>query len=188
MEAAKLPVTLYSDSFSEDDPSPLAAPTRSTFHPGLYIAQLPGPLAKMDLRMEGAYTTSENSSIRDGFNYWNGIYKDGYTNKGLLIGDATVGRDGVSWQAWTTYWLSPRNKVQLSYLNHYISPKFLKGGGTQNSFRTTSNFLVKRDLEVELGVQSERVVLPLLTGSLAPQYDVSGWFGVKYCPEHKAQH
>jgi hypothetical protein len=46
---------------------------------------------------------------------------------------------------------------------------------------------LKRNLEVELGVQSERIVLPLLTGSRAPQYDMSGWFGVKYNPEHKPQ-
>jgi hypothetical protein len=63
----------------------------------------------------------------------------------------------------------------------------MKGGGTQNSFRTSSNILLKRNLEVELGVQSERIVLPLLTGSRAPQYDMSGWFGVKYNPEHKPQ-
>ena len=98
-----------------------------------------------------------------------------------------MGRAGVSWQAWSTYWISPRNKVQVSYRNQYISPQFLKGGGTQNDIRTTSNFLLKHNLEVELGVQSERIVMPLLTGSLAPKYNVSGWAGVTYWPEHKMQ-
>ncbi|MGA3127222.1 MAG: capsule assembly Wzi family protein [Candidatus Korobacteraceae bacterium] len=183
----KIPVTLYSDGYCDDDPSPLAAPTRSAFHPGLYIAQFPGALAKLDLRVEGAYTASENPSLPNYFNYWKGDYRDGYTNKGLLIGDAVVGRAGVSWQAWSSYWISPRSKVQVGYLNHYLSPQYMKGGGTQNSFRTSSNILLKRTLEVELGVQSERIVLPLLTGSRAPQYDMSGWFGVKYNPEHKSQ-
>jgi hypothetical protein len=183
----KIPVTLYSDGYCDDDPSPLAAPTRSAFHPGLYIAQFPGALAKLDLRIEGAYTASENPSLPNFFNYWKGDYRDGYTNKGLLIGDAVVGRAGVSWQAWSSYWISPRSKVQVSYLNHYLSPQYMKGGGTQNSFRTSSNILLKRNLEVELGVQSERIVLPLLTGNRAPQYDMSGWFGVKYNPEHKPQ-
>jgi len=41
---------------------------------------------------------------------------------------------------------------------------------------------------VELGVQTERYVMPLLTGSRAPQYDVSGWIGVTYHPEHKIQY
>ena len=183
----KFPVTLYSDSFCDDDPSPLANPLRSTFHPGLYIARFPGALAKLDLRVEGAFTASESASVPPGSNYWNGIYKDGYTNKGLMIGDATAGRDGVSWQAWSTYWFSARNKLQVSYLNHYISPKFLPGGGTQNSFKTMSDMQLKHSLEVELGVQTERYVMPLLTGSRTPQYDVSGWVGVTYRPEHKLQ-
>jgi hypothetical protein len=46
---------------------------------------------------------------------------------------------------------------------------------------------LKHNLEVELGVQSERVVMPLLTGGLAPKYNVSGWAGVTYWPEHKVQ-
>jgi len=182
----KIPVTLYGDSFSDDDPSPLAQPKRSAFHPGVYIAQLPGPLARFDLRLEGAYTASEDSTIPEGFNYWNPIYKDGYTNKGLLIGD-TVGRAGVGWQVWSTYWISPRNKVQVSFRDRYISPQYLVGGGTQSDFRTTSNLQLKHNLEVELGVQSERYVMPALTGSMAPKYDVSGWAGVKFSPEHKAQ-
>lgn len=182
----KLPVTLYSDGYCDDDPSPLASPHRSAFRPGLYIAQLPGALAKLDLRMEGGYTASQDQSWPNGDNYWKEDYRDGYTNKGLLIGD-TMGRAGVTWQAWSTYWISPRNKVQVNYRNQYTSPQFLKGGGTQNDIRTTSNFVLKRNLEVELGVQSERIVIPLLTGSLAPKYNVSGWAGVTYWPEHKTQ-
>jgi len=180
----KIPVKLYSDSYCDDDPSPLASPHRSAFRPGLYFAKLPGPLAKMDLRMEGGYTASEDSSEPDGFNYWKEDYRDGYTNKGLLIGD-TMGRAGVTWQAWTTYWLSARDKVQVSYRNQYVSPQFLAGGGTQNDIRGTSNFLLKRNWEVVLGVQSERVAMPLLTGSLSPKYNVSGWAGVTYWPDHK---
>jgi len=183
----KIPVTLYSDGYCVDDPSPLASPTRSAFHPGLYIAQFPGALTKLDLRVEGAYSVSENRSLPNGQNYTKGDYKDGYTNKGLLIGDTMAGRDGVSWQAWSNYWLSPRSKVQVSYLNRYLSPKFIKGGGTQNSFRASSSFVVRHNIEVELGVQPERVVLPLLTGTRTPQYDVTGWFGLKYNPDHKSQ-
>jgi hypothetical protein len=182
----KLPVTLYSDSYCDDNPSPLADPSRSAFRPGLYIARLPGALAKLDLRMEGGCTAAENSSWPNGDNYWKEDYRDGYTNKGLLIGD-TMGRAGVTWQAWSTYWISARNKVQVSYRNQYISPEFLKGGGTQNDIRTTSSFVLKHNLEVDLGAQSERVVMPLLTGSLAPKYNVSGWAGVTYWPEHKGQ-
>jgi hypothetical protein len=181
----KIPVTLYSDSFCNDDPSPLANPSRSAFHPGLYIARFPGSLAKFDLRMEGAYTASVNPTDPNGFNYWKEDYRDSYTNKGLLIGD-TVGRAGVSGQVWGTYWLSSRDKIQVSYLHHYISPKFV-GGGTQTVFKASTLVTLKHSIELELGAQTERVVLPVLTGNRIPQYDVSGWAGVKYWPEHKAQ-
>ena len=180
----KLPVTLYTDSFADDDPSPLANPKRSCYHPGLYIARLPGALAKLDLRVEGGTTRSLEGSLPDGTNYWNGVYRDGYTNKGLLIGDP-VGRDGVMWQAWSTYWISPRSKVQVSYRNQHVSPKFLQGGGTQSDIQITSVMQLKHHLELELGVQPERYVMPLLTGSRTPQHDVSGWAGVTYSPEHK---
>jgi hypothetical protein len=182
----KIPATLYFDSYCDDDPNPLASLHRSAWRPGLYFARLPGPLAKMDLRMEGGFTASEDSSIGPGFNYWNGIYLDGYTNKGLLIGD-TVGRDGVTWQAWSTYWISPRDKVQVSYRSQWVSPQFVAGGMTQNDIRGTSNFVLKHNWEVALGVQSERVVLPLVTNSLSPKYNVSGWAGVTYWPEHKVE-
>jgi hypothetical protein len=75
----------------------------------------------------------------------------------------------------------------VSYRNHYVSPEFLKGGGTQNTFQTVASLQTKHNLEVQLGVQSERVRMPLLTGSGAPKYNVSGWAGVKYSPEHKVQ-
>ena len=183
----RVPATFYLDSYSDDEPSTINQPKRSAYHPGFYLARLPGALAKADLRVEGAYTTAEDiPSFFNGFNYWNGVYRDGYTNKKLLIGD-TVGRAGVVWQAWSTYWISPRDKVQVSYRHEYISPQFIPGGGTQGDIRGTAHLVFKRNLELELGVQSERIVIPLLTGSLEPQYNLSGWAGVTYWPEHKPQ-
>jgi hypothetical protein len=181
----RLPMTLYSDMYCDDDPSPLANPPRGAYHSGVYIARLPGALAKMDLRMEGAYTESEASDVPNHYNYWKEDYRDGYTNKGQLIGD-TVGRAGVAWQAWSTYWFSARNKLQVSYRNNYISPQFIKGGGTQNTLRAVANMEFKHTIELELGVQPERIRMPLLTGSSAAQHNVSGWVGVKYSPEHNS--
>jgi len=123
------------------------------------------------------------SSVPDGFNYWNGVYRDGYTNKGQLIGD-TVGRDGVMWMVESTYWISPRDKVQVSYRNQHVSPQFILGGGTQNDVRASTNFVLRKNIEVALGVQWERVVMPLLTGTTSPQHNVSGWAGVTFWPEH----
>ena len=44
-------VTLYADAYSDDDPSPLAAPRRAVWNPGIYFARLPF-LPHMDLRVE----------------------------------------------------------------------------------------------------------------------------------------
>ncbi len=182
----KIPVTLYSDSMCDDDPNPLANPSRSAFHPGLYFAQLPLPLAKFDFRMEGSFTDSVNKTLPNGDNYWKEDYPDGYTNKGLLIGD-TVGRAGVEWQLWSTYWISARSKVQVSYRDHYISPEFLKGGGTQNDLQINTGLELRHHLHLELGVQGERYILPVLTGNRLAQHDVAGWAGLTYNPEHKVR-
>ncbi len=44
-------VTLYADAYSDDDPSPLDAPRRAVWNPGIYFARLPF-LPHMDLRVE----------------------------------------------------------------------------------------------------------------------------------------
>jgi len=181
----RVPAKLYLDSFSDDDPSPLANPSRASYHPGLYIAELPGALHKLDLRMEGGFTSSVNGTIPPGFNYWNTVYKDGYTNKGLMIGDA-IGRESVYLQGWSTYWLSPRNKIQLSYRHRTIGPRFMPGGGTQGVFSATSNMMIRQNFELELGFQSERNNMPLLLGSGA-KFDTTGWTGIRFWPSHKAK-
>ncbi|HKO17842.1 MAG TPA: capsule assembly Wzi family protein, partial [Acidobacteriaceae bacterium] len=48
-------VTIYSDGLVHDDQSPIAAPRRAGWHPGIYLAQFPH-LHKLDLRVEGANT------------------------------------------------------------------------------------------------------------------------------------
>ncbi len=176
----RIPVTLYSDSYSDDDPSPLASPHRSAFHPGLYFARLPGSLSRMDFRMEGSYTVSLDSSLPDRFNYWKEDYRDGYTNKGLIIGDVT-GRAGVQWQLWTTYWLNPRSTVQVSFRDRYVPQSFF-GGGTQSDLKATGNFHLRQRYDLEVGVQSERYIFNQLTGTRAPRYDFSGWAGIRFQP------
>ncbi|MBV8070756.1 MAG: hypothetical protein JO270_12675, partial [Acidobacteriaceae bacterium] len=44
-------VTIYCDSFADDEPNPLASPHRSAWAPGIYFTQLP-KLRRMDLRLE----------------------------------------------------------------------------------------------------------------------------------------
>ena len=134
----------------------------------------------MDLRMEGSYTVGLDSSLPDFFNYWKEDYRDGYTNKGLIIGDVT-GRAGVQWQVWTTYWFNPRSTVQVSFRDRYV-PRTFFGGGTQSDLKAVGNLHLRKQYDLELGIQSERYIFYQLTGTRAPRYDVSGWAGIRYTP------
>ncbi len=89
-------LTLYEDSFVEDEISPIGYPRRSAHTPGLYLSQVPG-VQHLDLRVEASYTNLPGliQTPQGGFFYWNDRYLDGYTNKGNIIGDATVGRQGI---------------------------------------------------------------------------------------------
>ena len=49
-------VTLYADAYSDDDPSPIDAPRRAVWNPGIYFARLPF-LPHMDLRVEAVSST-----------------------------------------------------------------------------------------------------------------------------------
>ena len=58
-------VTLYTDSLVHDDVSPVSAPQRSAFNPGIYVTHFP-KLPKLDFRAEAVYTDRRaRPSIRD---------------------------------------------------------------------------------------------------------------------------
>lgn len=89
-------LTVYDDSFSEDAISPLCCPRRSAHDAGLYVSQIP-KLSKLDFRFEGGFTDPPNfrQPSGGGFFYWNVGYLDGYTNRGNIISNATMGRQGL---------------------------------------------------------------------------------------------
>ena len=58
-------VTFYTDGLVHDDVSPVSAPRRAGYRPGIYLARFPG-LQHMDLRLEGANTEPASHSGSDG--------------------------------------------------------------------------------------------------------------------------
>lgn len=172
-------VTLYTDSLVHDDVSPISAPRRSGYHPGIYFARFPG-LEHLDLRVEGASTDTVSASLENGqFLYWEGIQRQGPTNKGFLPGD-WVGRQGKGGQAWLTYHLSPREEVHFMYRNAKASNAFIPGGTTQNAFEW---YVCKRglkDIEVRGTVQYERWKVPIYMTGL--QSDTVGSFQITWFP------
>lgn len=154
-------LVIYSDSLVDDDLSPLAAPSRAAMNPGIYLPQIPG-LPKLDLRVEAVYTdTPGGLSLKGQFIYWEIIYRDSHTNDGNLMGN-WIGREGRGVQAWSTYWLSPRSRIQVAYRNGRVTKDFLQGGSYQD-FGTSADLLVRPDLSLEASWQYERWDFPLLS-------------------------
>lgn len=175
----KRPLTLYLDSFTDDDPSPLSpskhvpfgAFRRAPLNPGFYLARLPYA-KRLDLRAEGFYTDVPSPRSTLGrFNYWNVTYPDSYTQKGFILGN-TIGREGKGGQVWTTYWFSPRSTLQLSYRGAKVAHDFIPGGGTQNTFYAKTNLLLFKKLELTAQVHAERWAFPMLAAT--PQHDFGG--------------
>ena len=172
-------LTIYTDSVADDDPSPLAAPRRAGVTPGFYISQFP-MLNKLDLRVEAPLTDTVSTNGPGHFFYWDGFYHDLYTNRGNLMGN-WIGRDGSGIQAWSRYWLSPRNMIHLGYRHAKIDLKFIPGGGTINDASLRSDSWVRTNWGVSAFVQYEQWAFPLLASG--SQKNVTGSFQINYWPQ-----
>jgi membrane-associated phospholipid phosphatase len=160
-------LTVYSDMYSDDDPSPLANPRRAAVNPGLYLSHLPG-FAKLDLRGEVVSTQMLTSTDQGGqFLYFNFRYHDSNTNKGILFGNQT-GRDGRTYQVSSTYHFSALTTLQLIYRDTKASSLFLRfpgggpSGGTQSDGAARLRWQVRPNWSVDTLLQYERWLIPVL--------------------------
>ena len=154
-------VTLYTDSIAHDDVSPISAPRRAAYRPGVYISQFPGRFRNLDLRVEASSTdTSTLRSLNGAFNYFEGIQRNGYTNQGFIMGD-WVGREAKAGDAWLTYHLSGNEWVQLSYLYKKTPKDFIQSGTTQNQFKLDVVKRLRPDLELDAWYQYEHWIAPV---------------------------
>jgi hypothetical protein len=153
-------VTLYTDSICHDDVTPISAPRRAAYRPGIYLSHIPG-LEKLDFRAEAASTdTSTLRSLNGQFNYYEIVQRQGYTNKGFIMGD-WIGREAKGGQAWLTWHLSPNEWVQLEYLNKKTPKDFIPGGTTQNQFTVDVVKRLRKDIELNAWLQYERWKAPI---------------------------
>ena len=128
-------LTLYADSFAEDEFSPVAYPRRSAWWLGFFMPKIPH-LNNLQFRAEGGYTDLPGLQGGAGQFYMNGHYNSGYTNYGQLMGN-WVGKQGRGIQAWGTYWFSARNNLEVSFRKQAANPADL-GGGTLYDGRAAS--------------------------------------------------
>jgi hypothetical protein len=157
-------LTLYADSETHDDVTPVSAPRRAGYRPGIYLSQFPGA-KRLDLRVEGVSTDCSTLICQGGGNeYTETVQKQAYTNKGYIMGD-WIGREAKGGQAWLTYHLSGNEWVQLSYLNKKTPKDFIDGGTTQNQFRVSMVKRIGPDIEVNGWFQHESWKAPIyMTG------------------------
>ncbi len=150
-------LTVYVDTFTDDEPFPLAYPTQSAWSPGVYLPKLPR-LPKLDFRAEGFITPPRD--LFPGFYYFNVHYLSGYTNNRQLMG-SWIGREGHGFQLWNTVWLSPRSYVQTSYRSMSVDHGFLLGGNLR-ALSATTEVKLKSEWSVRVSAQYERWQFPLL--------------------------
>jgi hypothetical protein len=159
-------LTLYLDSLSADDVSPIAAPRRAAVNPGLYLSHVP-KLRQLDFRVEAVNTNTvhstapHNQPVNGRFVYWDQFYHDLSTNKNNIIG-SWIGRQGQGIQAWSTYWFSPRDSIQVAYRHAKVASDFIPGGETVNDGSVSVNWWVRTDLSVSAFVQYEKWLAPVL--------------------------
>jgi hypothetical protein len=175
-------LTLYADSFAEDEINPIAYPRRSAMNPGIYMPQLP-KLRHMDLRAEAAYTDLPGLLLTDYF-YWNQHYFSGYTNSGHIIGD-WVGRQGKALQFSSNYWFTPRNKLGVTYRKLAVNPDTGRRG-TQQNLRVSLDWLLTPTLAASGWVQQERWDFPVLAPTPVSNTSVS--FELTYTPKWHLHH
>lgn len=175
-------LTLYTDSESHDDVTPVSAPRRAGIRTGLYITRLPDA-PKLDLRVEAVYTdVPTGASQGGGFMYVETVQRQGYTNEGNIFGD-WIGRESKGGQAWLTYHLSPEEMVQLSYRNAKAAKDFIPGGTTQNLFTVKAVKRLRPQLELNAWVQYERWKAPVYKPG--GQSDVTTNVQITWFPELK---
>jgi hypothetical protein len=167
-------LTLYMDSMVWDEISPIGS-TRA--NAGIYMPRIPG-IPKFELRAEG-FNISRTSEFSPGFVYANSDrYRSGYTKDGNLLG-SWIGRAGRGGQGWLTYWLSPRNKLQLGYRLQTVAPDFI-GGGRLVDYSAKSEFVLKRAVSISGFLQYELWRFPVLNP--VPQSDVTASMQVTFYP------
>ena len=153
-------VTIYTDSEAHDDVSPISAPRRAAFRPGLYLSHVPG-LPQLDVRVEGVSTDPPTSRSNGGqFNYYETVQRQGYTNKGSIFGD-WMGREAKGGQAWITYHLSGNEWLQASYRHQKTAKDFIPGGTTLNDFSFQAVKRIGKDIEVNARFAYEQWKAPI---------------------------
>jgi hypothetical protein len=157
-------VTFYGELEDDDDLIPFQNPSKNVVRPGLYFPRLPW-LPKWDLHFEYTSSTSPGRASfqnHGNLNYWNFEYPDGYTNSGDLLAN-TVGREGVTLQAWIRYWASPRHTLDFSWKQSVVLNDYVPGGGKWQDYQASYSVTKRSGMYFKGMLQFEHIFsYPLL--------------------------
>lgn len=177
-------VTIYTDSFADDEPNPLSNPGRSAWGPGIYISHLP-KLTRLDLRFETYSTQTIGQDYGPRFFYWNNQYHDSYTNDGNILG-SWVGRDARTLVAEAGYWIDARTRIQFQYRQTHLDPWYSAGlGGTQTDGLLYVQWGITPQLLASGSAQYERYYIPII-GSIVHHSGVA-MLQLTYTPHSASQ-
>src|SRR5262249_42650823 len=179
-------LTVYEDSMVEDEISPIGYPQHSAHDAGIYLSHLPG-LAHMDARVEGGFTNIPEflEPLGGGFFFWNTRYLAGYTNQGNIIGNATMGRQGVSLRAETTYWVASDKTIQLGYRSNIADSMFAQGGNLRD-IQLKSEWRFGPKFSLSAFLQYEWWNFPLLSAGNR-ENDFTASFQLTYWPHWRVK-
>ena len=173
-------LTGYVDTFTDDEPFPLAYPRRSTWIEGFALRCFPRP-SHLTIRAEGLHSPHRDEF--PGYYYFNVHYLSGYTNNRQLIG-SWIGREAQGEQLWATWQLSPRSLVELSGRSMNASGEFLRGGSLRD-LRAVADLAIRPEWQLRFDVQSEWWHFPLLLTQ--SQRDNTFTFQISYHPSGRMQ-
>jgi hypothetical protein len=171
-------LSIYSDSISDDDPSPLASPRRAGIDTGIYLTHFP-KISKLDLRVESTNTNSVSSARNGQYIYYDGFYRDMYTNKGNILG-SWIGREGTGIQAWSNYWFTPKSSLQFGYRHATVAPDFIPQGESVNDEWVKANFWMRGVFNISASVQHETWLAPVLASTRQTNWTSS--VGISFQP------
>ena len=174
--------TFYAEGLAEhDEISPIFGPDVASWLAGIYVPRLPG-IPKLDFRVEGGYTDPPNSGFDVAFGafYWDATWITGFQNAGHLMG-SWMGRQGQGAQAWTSYWLSPRNKLQFGFRHQKVSREFVTDGGSLADADVRAEFWPQSSFSVSASVQYERWNFPIIASTR--QSNVTSMIQLSFWPK-----
>lgn len=154
---------------------------RLAIRSGIYVPRLPA-FSKLDFRVEAVYTDPPTGRSQYGqYVYYNNFYRNLYTNKGNLIGD-WVGRQGMGFQGWSTYWFTAKTSLQAAYRDAKVDSSFIPGGETITDGSMQANWQLRPELRLSASVLVERWFAPVLAATA--QSNVTSSVELQFTPRH----